>query len=386
MDNNKPVEIQTRNKKSMRVNILYVTGFTANYSFVNNKNSSSTIKLENILDITFINKKDEVDFKYYFLETKYNVNNLKDKIESLEKYYMEIIDILLSKEEKNSIGYRNLDLKRNVYPKMFENLMADDENLLFYYFTKKSTKKPKYFNNTKIERLLIEQANLSQKNALENALNQRISIIEGPPGTGKTTTILNILANLIYQNKNVLVVSKNNSAIENIVEELENMSIPKCYIRMGNSTIMTENLEPNIENILLDLKKELSEQIQDELLEDKQKLTTIIEELNIKEEKLNKLIEKRNDLQELKNQLRHIKKKNEAYDLKEYESKITKRYKELTSLRLKRIASYLAKILIILDEKNKLGIFDKIVSYFLLNWYLYDIRYGKKANIYYYTI
>lgn len=204
----------------MRVNILYVTSFTANYSFVNNKNSSSTIKLENILDITFINKKDEVDFKYYFLETKYNVNNLKDKIESLEKYYMEIIDILLSKEEKNSIGYRNLDLKRNVYPKMFVNLMADDENLLFYYFTKKSTKKPKDFNNTKIERLLIEQANLSQKNALENALNQRISIIEGPPGTGKTTTILNILANLIYQNKKVLVVSKNNSAIENIVEDI----------------------------------------------------------------------------------------------------------------------------------------------------------------------
>ena len=38
-----------------------------------------------------------------------------------------------------------------------------------------------------------------------------MSIIEGPPGTGKTTTILNILANLIYQNKKVVVVSKNKS-------------------------------------------------------------------------------------------------------------------------------------------------------------------------------
>lgn len=201
---------------------------------------------------------------------------------------------------------------------------------------------------------------------MENALNERVSIIEGPPGTGKTTTILNILANLVYQNKKVLVVSKNNSAIENVVEELQNMNIPKCYIRMGNSSIMMEELEPNIENILLNLKEELIKEDTTNLLEDKQRLIDIIEELNIKEEKLNKLIEKRNELQELNNQLRHVRKKSEAYNLKEYEPIITRKYKKLTATRLKRIISYLAKILIILDEKNKLGIFDKIVSYFSL--------------------
>ena len=57
-------------------------------------------------------------------------------------------------------------------------------------------------------------------------------ILDIGAGTGKTTTILNILANLIYQNKNVLVVSKNNSAIENVAEELEKMEIPKSFIRM----------------------------------------------------------------------------------------------------------------------------------------------------------
>ena len=39
--------------------------------------------------------------------------------------------------------------------------------------------------------------NLSQKKALENALTHSVSVIEGPPGTGKTQTILNIIANLI---------------------------------------------------------------------------------------------------------------------------------------------------------------------------------------------
>jgi len=64
--------------------------------------------------------------------------------------------------------------------------------------------------------------NLSQKNALEQALHSTISIIEGPPGTGKTQTILNILANLtVMQGKTVAVVSGNNAAVENVREKLE---------------------------------------------------------------------------------------------------------------------------------------------------------------------
>lgn len=195
MKNNKPVEIQTKNNKFMKVNIFYVTDITVNYSFINNKSSSSVINLENIVDVAFINKKDDRDFRYYLLEIKYKTNNLKSKIENLEKYYIELIDILLSKEKINSIGYKNLSLKKNVYPKMFKNLVNEHENLLFYYFTKKSAKEAKEFDEINRERLLIVQANLSQKIALENALNERVSIIEGPPGTGKTTTILNILAN-----------------------------------------------------------------------------------------------------------------------------------------------------------------------------------------------
>ena len=63
--------------------------------------------------------------------------------------------------------------------------------------------------------------NLSQKRALENALTHSVSVIEGPPGTGKTQTILNIIANLIaVQGKSVGVVSNNNEAVKNVIEKL----------------------------------------------------------------------------------------------------------------------------------------------------------------------
>ena len=63
--------------------------------------------------------------------------------------------------------------------------------------------------------------NLSQKSALENALTHSMSVIEGPPGTGKTQTILNILANLVaIHGKSVAVVSNNNEAVKNVIEKM----------------------------------------------------------------------------------------------------------------------------------------------------------------------
>lgn len=64
--------------------------------------------------------------------------------------------------------------------------------------------------------------NLSQKKALENIYSSNISVIQWPPWTWKTQTILNIIANLaVMQSKSVGIVSNNNSAIENVQEKLQ---------------------------------------------------------------------------------------------------------------------------------------------------------------------
>lgn len=76
--------------------------------------------------------------------------------------------------------------------------------------------------------------NASQKAAVEAALTHQVSIIQGPPGTGKTQTILNIIANLLMQNKTVLVVSNNNSAVENVAEKLEKESLGFIVAQLGS--------------------------------------------------------------------------------------------------------------------------------------------------------
>lgn len=79
--------------------------------------------------------------------------------------------------------------------------------------------------------------NLSQKAALENALTNSISVIEGPPGTGKTQTILNLIANIAaIQGKSVAVVSNNNEAVKNVIEKMAKQNYGFLTALLGKSS------------------------------------------------------------------------------------------------------------------------------------------------------
>lgn len=76
--------------------------------------------------------------------------------------------------------------------------------------------------------------NESQLTAVEQAFNAQISLIEGPPGTGKTQTILNIIANVLLRGKTVAVLSNNNAAVKNVYEKLEKSGLDYLVARLGS--------------------------------------------------------------------------------------------------------------------------------------------------------
>lgn len=105
--------------------------------------------------------------------------------------------------------------------------------------------------------------NASQKKAVEAALTHQASIIQGPPGTGKTQTILNIVSNLLVQKKSILVVSNNNSAVENVAEKLEKEGLGFLVAQLGSVRNKERFVEaqtgcyPNMEEWHLDNSKEV---------------------------------------------------------------------------------------------------------------------------------
>lgn len=138
--------------------------------------------------------------------------------------------------------------------------------------------------------------NLSQKQAVKTALGNSISIIEGPPGTGKTQTILNIISNLVLKGKTVAVVSNNNSATANVQEKLDKNGYGFITALLGNSNKKSnffEKMQVDISNI------EEWEQNSKQILE-------ISEQINKISIELDKLLEERNEIAKLQEEISKI--------------------------------------------------------------------------------
>ena len=91
--------------------------------------------------------------------------------------------------------------------------------------------------------ILPFQSNEDQKIAVERALSHRVSVIDGPPGTGKTETILNIIANiLMIPGATVGVVSFGNAAVENVKDKLDEAGYGFVAARMGKKEYVTSFL------------------------------------------------------------------------------------------------------------------------------------------------
>ena len=134
--------------------------------------------------------------------------------------------------------------------------------------------------------------NMSQKTAVDNALAHPLSIIEGPPGTGKTQTILNILANTVMRGESAAVVSSNNSATKNIQDKLKKYNLDFITAYLGNSDNKKEFIES--QQPLPDLRDwELSDEQENDK---KEKLCNLYDALS-------KMLVKKNELSRLRQEL-----------------------------------------------------------------------------------
>lgn len=78
--------------------------------------------------------------------------------------------------------------------------------------------------------------NLSQWDAVDNALSSPLSVVEGPPGTGKTETILNIIASVVASGSGtVAVVSHGNAAVDNVRDKLRDTGYGHMVAALGRA-------------------------------------------------------------------------------------------------------------------------------------------------------
>jgi hypothetical protein len=129
-------------------------------------------------------------------------------------------------------------------------------------------KKPITQNKTQMQNITIlpfSDINKEQTLAVESAFKNPLTVVTGPPGTGKTQISFNIMANAILNNKTVLFATKNNKAVDDVCKKFENLfSNTKNLtplIRVGNRETLkkTSDYVSRAINTIEDMKAQINE-------------------------------------------------------------------------------------------------------------------------------
>ena len=108
----------------------------------------------------------------------------------------------------------------------------------------------KTYNDTKDDNVLFPlPSNAEQFNIVDKVKCSNIVLVKGPPGTGKSHTIANLLSHYISEGKKVIVTSEKSKALEVLREKLP-PQIRSLSLALLTSNGIDKDLEHSINNVL----------------------------------------------------------------------------------------------------------------------------------------
>ncbi|SCU94475.1 LAFA_0F22034g1_1 [Lachancea sp. 'fantastica'] len=116
-----------------------------------------------------------------------------------------------------------------------------------------------------------DRLNASQKDAIDFSLQNKLSIIHGPPGTGKTHTLVELIRQLCEKGHRILVCGPSNISVDTILERLAKVMPGQSLLRIGHpARLLEKNLAHSLEvlsksgdagTIVRDISKEIDDTI-----------------------------------------------------------------------------------------------------------------------------
>ncbi|KGL99184.1 DNA-binding protein SMUBP-2, partial [Charadrius vociferus] len=136
----------------------------------------------------------------------------------------------------NDVTYNRLKKALNALKQYHAGPASDLINVLF------CSSDPSAFSETKPLKLYNDSLDASQREAVSFSLAQReLAIVHGPPGTGKTTTLVEIILQAVQQGLKVLCCAPSNVAVDNLVERLAGYKAR--ILRLGHPARLLEPIQ-----------------------------------------------------------------------------------------------------------------------------------------------
>jgi hypothetical protein len=293
-------------------------------------------------------------FKNDSREFSYSKNRAKivrtaisgDKAFSVFNYLKEIADTVGLKTEEGG----------NILSKSYQSITHISEDCILSNFLNGTLSSN---NSTTNIDIFPFGFNVSQKDAVNKAFSNNLSIIEGPPGTGKTQTILNIIANAVMNGQSVAVVSSNNSATKNIYEKLEKNGIEFLAALLGNSQNKKE---------FIDSQKEIRD-LSNFKLADTEKVK-LKEKTATLSTQLSEYLDKKNELALLKMQIENTKTEYQHFQ-QTYERQLNTSVEFKKKIKSNSILGFWVTIENLAVKRKRIGFFRRLI---------YRIKYGIKGR------
>ncbi len=101
------------------------------------------------------------------------------------------------------------------------------------------------------ERVPIEVVPLNeeQRDAVRKAMRSPLTVVTGPPGTGKSQIVVSMIADAYMRGESVLFTSRNNKAVDVVEHRMSSLSTNPIMVRTGNRA-GTRNLRHELSNRL----------------------------------------------------------------------------------------------------------------------------------------
>lgn len=94
-----------------------------------------------------------------------------------------------------------------------------------------------------VREVLDQSLDASQREAADFCLLQReVGVVHGPPGTGKTTTLVEVVRQEVRAGGRVLVCAPSNVAVDNLLDRLHRMKVR--VVRLGHPARASPELQP----------------------------------------------------------------------------------------------------------------------------------------------
>ena len=210
--------------------------------------TDKSLKIDEIPKVNrnfLINGKKHSLGNYIDIDTNEFIYNITNHLNDYYKKYTELIRSNLDYPEIINELPEFMILERNICPNLEDtyNIIENkQENNTLEYPLKAFFGNTNRFGIRKKEPSIIiydDKVNIDQMRVIYNTMKYPVTYVEGPPGTGKTQTILNVILSAFFNTKTILVCSSNNKPMNGILEKLtfsyhKNKDIPFPYLRLGN--------------------------------------------------------------------------------------------------------------------------------------------------------